>query len=324
MGKIIGIDISKQTFDVCFKEEKALIHKIFDNNEKGFKRLWQLISKLDTVVMEASGPYYMQLANYLYSKKIKVCVLNPLIIRRFSQMRFYRAKTDKKDASVILEYGYFNKEELQEWKPNSTVVHALQQQHTCLELLRKQQHQVKRQLEAFSTTGNVSAIVKESLEEIIISLELKIKEIEQHMLLLCKDQYQETYELLTSIPGIGNKTAIMLIVITDNFKKFTHYKKLIAYVGFSPRIYQSGTSVKGKGHICKMGKPQIRKLLYLCSWSAKKCNQVCKQMYERLKSKGKPERVIKIALANKLLKQAFAIATSKQKYLENYNKNICF
>ena len=273
MGKIIGIDISKQTFDVCFKEEKTLIHKIFDNNENGFKRLWQLISKLDTVVMEASGPYYMQLANYLYSKQIKVCVLNPLIIRRFSQMRFYRAKTDKKDASVIMEYGYFNKEELQEWKPNSTVVHALQQ---------------------------------------------------QHMLLLCKDQYQETYELLTSIPGIGNKTAIMLIVITDNFKKFNHYKKLIAYVGFSPRIFQSGTSVKGKGHICKMGKPQIRKLLYLCSWSAKKCNQVCKQMYERLKSKGKPERVIKIAIANKLLKQAFAIATSKQKYLENYNKNICF
>jgi hypothetical protein len=56
-----------------------------------------------------------------------------------------------------------------------------------------------------------------------------------------------------------------------------------------------------------MGKSQIRKLLYLCSWTAKFCNKVCREMYERLKAKGKPERVFKISIANKLLKQAFSI-----------------
>ena len=61
----------------------------------------------------------------------------------------------------------------------------------------------------------------------------------------------------------------------------------------------------------------------MCTWTAKKCNKGCVTMYERLKEKGKPERVIKVALANKLLKQAFAIATSKQKYNENYRLNIC-
>ncbi len=100
-----------------------------------------------------------------------------------------------------------------------------------------------------------------------------------------------------------------LTIVTDNFKKFENYKQLIAYVGLSPRIYQSGTSVKGKGHICKMGNSQVRKLLYMCS---------CKEMYDRLKAKGKPERVIKIAIANKLLKQSFAIATTKTMYKENY------
>lgn len=130
--------------------------------------------------------------------------------------------------------------------------------------------------------------------------------------------------LLTSIPSIGNKTAMMLIAMTDNFSKFEHYKQLIAYVGLGPRVYQSGTSVNGKGHICKMGKSQIRKLLYMCSWTAKYCNKACREMYERLKAKGKPERVIKVAIANKLLKQAFAVATSKQKHIENYQPNICF
>lgn len=117
---------------------------------------------------------------------------------------------------------------------------------------------------------------------------------------------------------------MMLIAITDDFTKFEHYKQLIAYVGFSPRIYESGTSVRGKGHICKMGKSQIRKLLYLCTWTAKRYNKTCREMYDRLHAKGKPERVIKIAIANKLLKQAFAVATSKQKYIEIINQIFVF
>ncbi|MCB0541683.1 MAG: IS110 family transposase, partial [Bacteroidetes bacterium] len=136
--------------------------------------------------------------------------------------------------------------------------------------------------------------------------------------------YSETLARLESIPGIGRKTAIMLTVITNNFKNFETSKQLIAYVGFSPRKYESGTSVRGKGHICKMGKAQIRKLLYLCSWSAKKCNKSCIEMYKRLKEKGKPERVIKIAIANKLIKQAFAIGKYERNYNENFQPNTCF
>ena len=131
-------------------------------------------------------------------------------------------------------------------------------------------------------------------------------------------------ELLLRIPGVGIKTATMMCVITENFTKFENHKQLIAYVGFSPRIFTSGTSVKGKGHICKMGKGQIRKLLYLCSWSAKRVNKTCIEMYERLKAKGKPERVIKIAIANKLIKQIFAIGKNKTTYSENYSDLICF
>jgi len=135
---------------------------------------------------------------------------------------------------------------------------------------------------------------------------------------IANKHYKSTIDRLQSIPSIGIKTAIQLTIITNNFQKFENYKQLTAYVGLSPRIFQSGTSVKGKGHICKMGNPQVRKLLYMCSWTAKKCNSSCKEMYDRLKAKGKPERVIKIAIANKLLKQAFAIATTQTIYKENY------
>ncbi len=324
MSKVIGIDISKQTFDVCIRKERKLIHLIFENNLNGFKKFLKKVD-LDTdfVVMEASGPYYVCLASFLFKSNVVVSVVNPLIIKRFSQMKFYRAKTDKKDANIIMEYGETEFSNLRVWQPESKEVLQLKQLHSSIELLRKQINQSTNQLEAFKSSGILDPSVKKYLEKGIKQLTKNVELLELAMLKICEDHYAESLSLLTSIPSIGNKTAIQLIAITDNFRKFEHYKQLIAYVGFSPRTYQSGTSVRGKGHICKMGSSQIRKLLYMCTWTAKKCNKGCVTMYKRLKEKGKPERVIKVALANKLLKQAFAIATSKQKYNENYQLNVC-
>ena len=326
MGKVIGIDISKQTFDVSFREKQAVFHKVYPNTAAGFKRLLGRIAPGDDprLVMEASGPYYLALASYFYSCGIAVSVVNPLKVKRFSQMKFYRAKTDKKDARTIMEYGESEYGALPLWQPEDQQVYRLKQMHSAVELLHKQLRQSKNQLTAFEDSKAVEQMVKDHLVALIMHIEKSIAAIELQMLRLCQRYYKESLAALVSIPGIGPKTALLLIAITDNFKKFEHYKQLIAYVGFSPRVYQSGTSVKGKGHICKMGKSQIRKLLYMCSWTAKKYNKNCQQMYQRLKAKGKPERVIKVAMANKLLKQAFAIATSKQKYIENYQPNICF
>ena len=266
--------------------------------------------------MEASGPYYVQLATYLHSCNYHVCVLNPLIIRRYSQTRLYRAKTDKKDAKTIAEYGA--QYELKRWSPESKECLEIKQLYTALELLKKQKHQTKRQLESFEITGLLSDSLKKDLKQLILLITKRIIKFEKQIEKIGKLTYKDTIQRLRTIPGVGIKTAIMMSVITDNFTKFENHKQLTAFVGFSPRLYQSGTSVKGKGHICKMGKPQIRKLLYLCSWSAKRFNKSCVEMYNRLKEKGKPERVIKIAIANKLIKQIFAIAINKKCYDEDH------
>ena len=73
-----------------------------------------------------------------------------------------------------------------------------------------------------------------------------------------------------------------------------------------------------------MGTGKLRKLLYLCSWSAKRCNVYCKEMYERLKAKSKPEKVIKIAIANKLLRQAFAVGKYGTEFNANYQNQFAF
>lgn len=321
MDKFIGIDISKQTFDVSFGPKEQ---EVFTNNQQGFKKLFKKITEKTEVVMEASGPYYLNLATFLYIRDVKVFVENPLKIKRYGQMSFNRAKTDKKDAEIIRSYAQKMQEDLKEWSPEPKQINEMKQLHSSIELLNKQLQQVKNQFGAFEDSGAIHTGLRSSLISILKKLEREKEKLEGQMLIIAKEEYGNTLRSLTSIPGIGKKTAIFLIAITADFEKFEHHKQLIAYVGFSPRIYQSGTSIRGKGHICKMGRSQIRKLLYMCSWTAKEYNKHCKEMYERLKAKGKPERVIKIAIANKLLKQAFAIAKNKTIFNENYQQNVCF
>lgn len=324
MSKITGIDISKETFDASILDEhgKVLKQLKLSNDLKGFKLLEKHITQENHCVMEASGPYYLKLAYYLFEKGFKVSVVNPLVIRRYCQMKLNRTKTDKKDAELIARFGITEKPSL--WKPDEPVIEELRQLNSVLEGFVRSINSAKNRLEALECNKVINSLSLKSTKDEIKFYETQIKKLEDAMEQLIKKNYRQNYEALRSIPGIGKKTSIVLIVITNNFQNFNHYKQLISYVGLSPRIYESGTSVKGRARICKMGMSHIRKLLYMCSWAAKRHNSFCIEFYNRLKAKGKPERVIKIAIANKLLKQAFAIIKSQTTFDKNYQIELGF
>lgn len=312
----VGIDVSKLSFDVAIPNaESGYKHHKLSNNEKGFAVLLNLLVKEENVwvVMEASGPYYLKLATFLSEKMIGVCVINPLVIRRFCQMRMSRTKTDKKDAMMIAEYG--KAEEPACWIADADYVLALKQMQAYLDQLNKNRTALIRQREAFSQNTHPSLAVHQSLSSMLATLEKEIKGIENAMELIIKKHHQEMFNQLQSIPGLGKKTTLVLIVISGGFTKFENHKQLASYVGISPRIFESGTSVKGRSRICKMGMSRIRAMLYLCAWSAKRYNKACKDLYDRLVEKGKSKKLALIAVVNKLLKQAFAIATKKEFYL---------
>lgn len=313
----IGIDISKLSFDVAFRNENdKYVHFKFSNDNEGFKDFVKLINTdFDICVMEASGPYYLKLARYLFNSRISVCVINPLVIRRFSQMRMSRTKTDKKDALIIAEYGKTEMPDL--WKPEADYVLEIKQMQAYVDQMNKSRTGFLRQKEAFKQNPAESIVLNESLEKMITLLEIEIAQIENKMVTIIKYHHEELLKQLMSIPGIGKKTAMLLIVISGGFTKFENARQLSSYVGISPRIFESGTSVKGKSRICKMGMSRIRAMLYVCSWSAKKTNSACRELYDRLVEKGKAKKLALIAVANKLLKQAFALASKNEYYLQN-------
>jgi transposase len=320
----VGVDVSKLSFDVAIPSLTGYCHYQFKNEEKGFKLLLKHLSQLGDchVVMEATGPYYLRLACYLHQASIAVSVINPLVIRRFCQMRMSRAKTDKKDAVMISEYGKMERPPL--WNPEPAYVLELRQMQAAVDLLDQSRTDILRQMEAFNQNPVLCKTVIIGHRATLRHLEKQIATLNKKMEDLIESNEGLLYQNIQTIPGIGKKTALMLIVISAGFKKFSNAKQLSSYVGLSPRIFESGTSVKGKARITKMGMSKLRGMLYVCAWSAKRFNDSCKGIYDRLVAAGKPKKVALIAVANKLLKQCFAVGTKNEIFKHDYSKKICF
>ena len=309
---VTGIDCSKDYFDIVVLREGISFFKgRFSNNNEGFNEM--LTHVLDThVVMEATGPYYLQLACFLHRASIPVSVANPLVVRRFAQMKMSRAKTDKKDALIIAEFAQMTRPKL--WEPPTESINLIRNLETYLEGLKQRRGMLSNQLHAFKASGTLDEFLGEEIEEELKNHDLKIFVKEKEIEKLIKTHFAVMADNIRSIPGIGPRSVSLLISTTDGFNSFENYKQLISYFGLAPRIYESGTSFKGKGRICKMGMGQVRKVLYMAATSAIRCNKACRELYERLRTKGKPYRVALIAAVNKLIKQVFAIAKSGKKY----------
>lgn len=311
--EIFGIDISKDVFDVYHSK---LGHQSYANDKQGFSSFLKMIPKDSLVVMEATGYYHYRFAQFLDNHKVQVSVVNPLSVKRFIQMKLAKVKTDKSDARAICEYAQMNE------VPLYTAMTAVQAE--CLQLFRlldsyvKKSTQTKNKLHGEEVLGFPSKYVYCSLKRDLQHLEKEIKGIESRILSLVKQEQQEQLTLLKSIPGLGVKTAMFLIVVTDGFNKFENASQLCSYVGITPTIRESGSSVRGRSRISKVGNKKLRNLLFLCAFSACKHNKACKEIYDRITNKGKSKKLALIAVSNKLLKQAFAIAKSGNPYDESF------
>jgi transposase len=315
--KYFGIDISKDVFDVT--DSKGNYHQ-FENNPKGFKKFVKLLDNSSHCVMEATGYYHYQLAYFLQENQIRVSVENPLSVKRFIQMKLSKIKTDKSDSKLICEYA--QKVDLKLWEGHS------KHQIECLQITRllsvytKQSTMLKNKLHGEDVLGNPSLFVVRSLKRSLKSTKKEMKILEDKLLKLVKETHQDLLTRLETIPGIGRKTAIMLIVLTDGFKRFASASELCSYSGLTPLIRQSGSSVRGRARISKIGNKKLRNLLFMCSFNACKYNKACKALYDRIVAKGKSKKLALIAVCNKLLKQAFAIAKSGLIYDETYRSTL--
>lgn len=311
---ILGVDISKATFDVALLNDNKVKTKKFNNTTKGFAELKQWLKNkgIDNAhaCMEATGGYEVKLAQYLYDNNFAVSVINPARIKGFSMSKLSRVKTDKTDSELIAYFCQAMQPDL--WQPIPKHIQELQQWVRRLDSLIANKNQENNRLDGASK--NVAINIYTHIE----FLDKQIKEVEKFISNHIKEHkdLNNKSKLLDSIPSIGEKT-IAVILAFISVENFGSAKQVAAFVGLNPKPKQSGSSVRGVGRISKTGDADLRKAFYMPAIVSLRFNPIIKDFAERLDSAGKPKMVIVIAAMRKLLHIIYGVLKTKTLFNAN-------
>lgn len=313
----VGIDVSKSTFVVAYSSAKTSKTATFKNTTKGIYEFIKTISVSEHhCVLEATGNYSALLVYMLSESGFIVSLENSLKIKSFSRVMLSVVKTDEIDARLIALYG--EKMQPAPYKLRSKTILVLKQKRTVLRQLKKQLVATRNLKGSMEVLPVFDSKCKKTIEKTIEFLEKQIKNMEEELASLAQNEFKKQMDLLTSIKGIGVTLATALIITTGGFTYFDNAKQLTRFLGLSPTYQQSGTSVNIKGHINRNGDPSLRSQLYVAAFSSLRCNAECKACFDRLRSNGKPGKVALIAVANKLVRQAFAVVTQEKSYIDGF------
>lgn len=322
MTVYVGADMSKDKFDVgipCQKQKKGFQLSVFKNNEPGIAKFISKAKANWHVILEATGVYSQLLSHRLAENGIAFTVIDPSKSKHFSNFCNATVKTDPQDAIMLSLYG-------KHMQPKPTVLpekdhYIIKQKKVYIRHLQKGKQALANILHSLELGIFKDEKTIKSVKQQIKHFEKELKAAEQDLYDFTKETQEEQLKLLTSIKGIGPKTALALIAATNGFKSFQRAKQFSRYIGIAPSVYESGTSVRRKGRINRSGDKEVRRLLYICTWSAIRYNKACKLKYEQLLANGKHSMVALIAIMNKLVKQAFGVIQNGEKFDNDYEFN---
>jgi transposase len=304
----LGIDISKLKFNACLiREGGKLRHKVFPNIEAGFEQLsawlWQQGVARSHACLEATGTYGDELAAYLNGRGHVVSVVNPAAIKAFARSQLSRTKTDKADASVIASFCAERRPPA--WHPPAPELRELQALVRRLEALREMHTAEVNRLSA----GIAVEAVRESVEELIAHLSEQIRRTEE----LIREHInshpglKRQRELLDTIPGVGEATAAALLAEVPDIKQYKSARQVAAFAGLVPRERQSGSSVRGRVRLSKIGNSRLRKALYFPAITALRCSPFFQEWAAGMRQRGKSKMSVIGAAMRKLIHLAYGV-----------------
>ncbi len=319
MTAIVGIDVAKDTFDVLLlrsaHEPEAAA---FENTRQGFMQCHRFLKKRQAhpahACLEATGVYYEELAHFLHDKGYVVSVVNPLQIKAYAQSQLRRNKTDPLDAALLADF--CRRQTPPPWTPPDPAWYELRALVRHLDDLESDRQRQRNRHDALKHAAQPSRTVLNNLQAQIDFLSQQIETVKQqiqdHI-----DQHpdlKQQRDLLDSIKGIGPLTASKLLAEYRDMRAFDNVRQVVAFAGLNPKHHTSGTSVRGKTPISKIGQAAIRAALYMPAVNAKRFNPLLRPFVERLRQRGVSERAIVVAVMRKLLHLAFGVLKSGQPF----------
>jgi len=310
-NRIFGIDVSKDTLDI-FNSSISIFSQI-PNTEKSILKWIKKVDPLtDLVVFEPTGSYSDRLLHLLSDSGISTALVNPVQSNAFTKAQGIISKNDKQAAKTLALMGQCL--DLPLFKKSNNTMYERKQLLMGLNALKKQRQMLKNQLHALSHQILFAPKVEAALKQTLETVEQNLQQLEEELNDLSDEEHEEQLKLITSVVGIGTKTANLLLTATGGLQNFDQARQLSKFIGVVPYSHDSGTSIKIKGSITKKGNRTLRASLYMAARSAKRFNFACKELYERLRAKGKPHKIAMVAIMNKLIKQVFGVVSSKKEF----------
>jgi transposase len=308
---ILGIDLAKLTFDATLLTTTGEQHyQAFPNTPEGFSHL-QVWLKAHGVTqlhacMEATNIYWEALATWLHALGYTVSVVNPARIRGYAQATMQRNKTDKLDSAVIASFCATHHPTA--WQP-------LTEAHRRLRaLVRHREDLLQTQLQQQNRLRDTSdTLVRTSLQVVLDTIASQLEAVERTI----KEHMAAHVELqtnLATIVGIGVVTAAKVLGEFADLEQYESAKAAAADAGLTPSHFESGTSVKRRPRLSKIGKAGIRAALYWPAITAMRRCPGCKAYAQRLAARGKPKKVIIGAVMRKLVHIIYGVLKHRTPY----------
>jgi len=167
------------------------------------------------------------------------------------------------------------------------------------------------------TTRAAREMIIKQKASILVHLDEHLQQITSVLIEHCQSIMQEDIEVLRSIKGIGDKTAInFLVEMGGDITLFANHKKLIATAGLDPSVCQSG-KYEGISKISKRGNRHLRRVIWLMATKVIIFNDFFKSYFTKRKKEGLPYKKAVLATAHKLIRIIFAMLSNKTLFTAN-------
>jgi transposase len=324
----IGIDVSKEHLDFALYNPKTAKNSYLGRCSSNYKAIGEMVKKICTehkgtkilFCMEATGYYSEYVAFYLHQEQFFVWVENALHIKR--SLGLIRGKNDKVDSERIAEYAYRYADKFLAYNPPSEPISKLQR----LQRLRENLVECKKKLETqlkeakrYVTMEEMTLLHKHS-EASLSGLQENIKAVSRQIneILYSEEDIAKNFDLICSVPGVGQVTATELIIATRNFTLFEKAEKLACYCGVAPFGHSSG-KITGRKRVSNLADKRLKTLLHMCAVSilSRKKGELY-DYYVKKTGEGKNKRLVINALRNKLIHRIFACVSKGVAYEPDY------
>jgi transposase len=311
---ILGIDVAKRTLAITLLTDTDTRHHLTcDNTHDGFAALDRWLQALGVThvhaCMEATNVYWEALAAWLHAHGHTVSVVNPARIAGYAKALMQRIKTDRQDSLIIALF--CREHQPTSWEPTTPAQAKLRA------LVRLRHDLIQNRVQFQNRAGDATdADVKVVLESLVQTLERETAAVEARIQehLAAQEVVQTQVALLDSVTGIGVVTATLLYAELGDTRRYASAKATAAGVGVTPSQYESGTSVRRRSRMSKMGNADVRAALYLPALTAMRWCPAIRAFAERLAARGKPKKVIIGAVMRKLIHICYGVLKHQTPY----------